>query len=84
MWDGVREWGLAILAVLGAVFTPVAYVMGLRTEIKVLETKFEQKFVAMEQIAFERERVTREKQESIEKWLLRVEGKLDRVLFKQE
>jgi predicted Holliday junction resolvase-like endonuclease len=81
MWDGIREWGLAALAILGAIFTPVAYVLGIRADIRVLEAKVESELRSMKE-KLESEAASRiQRQEAIESWMNRVEHKLDKVLF---
>lgn len=81
MWDSVREWGLAVFAILGAIFTPVAYVMNIRADIRVLKAEVDSRLTALErQVALESAERQRGENET-KAWLLRVEAKLDKVLF---
>lgn len=41
MWDAVRDWGLAVLALLGAVTSPILYVANMKGDLRVANTKID-------------------------------------------
>lgn len=77
MFDTAREWGLAFMAVLGFVFTPVAYVLSLKGDIRVMKAEME----ALKAYVEREVSAIKDENGEIKDWLIRVEGKLDRVLY---
>lgn len=65
MWDHIREWSVVVIAALGTILAPVLFIVGIKSRVDVLEN-----------------RVDNHDQEhtDVAAWLIRVEGKLDRVL----